>query len=121
MPVGTMLPVGSVAWMGFVVSPDGGMPQLAPLAAVEDAQHQDGAAVVAVLECVGSAEHSQNDLSILVSISERASQLRMAPEHVSSRVQLAGNAGCEFRELVVQEGGESIEIGKRVDRPLDLY
>ena len=45
----------------------------------------------------------------------------MAAEHVSSHYQLAGNAGCEFWELVVQEGGESIEIGKRVDRPLDLY
>lgn len=44
----------------------------------------------------------------------------MAPEHLSSRNQFGRNAGGEFRELVVQERGESIEIGERVERPLDV-
>ncbi len=111
----------SVAWMGVGVSPDGGVPPLSLLAAVEDAQHQHGAAIVAVLKCVRSAEHRQDELTVFVAMAEWASQLRMAPEHVSSRNQFAGYACGEIRELVVQERSESIEIGERVERPLDFY
>jgi hypothetical protein len=45
---------------------------------VEDPQHQNGAAVVAVLKGVRSTEHRQHDLPVLVAISERAAPLRMA-------------------------------------------
>lgn len=70
---------------------------------------------------LGSAEHRQDEFAVLVAMAESASQSWMTPEHVSSRNQFAGNAGCEIRELVVQERREAIEIGQRVERPLDFY
>ena len=91
------------------------------LAAVENAQHQHRAAVVAVLESVGATHDRQHDFTVFVAISEWASQPRMATEHISPFDPLASDAGCGFWEPVVQESGESTEIGKRVDRPLDLY
>lgn len=72
------MPDGSVGWMLFVLPPDDGVRRLPQLAAVEDPQHQNGAAVVAVLKGVRSTEHRQHDLPVLVAISERAAPLRMA-------------------------------------------
>lgn len=71
--------------MGFVPS-DRGVPRLPALAAVEHAQHQDRASVVAVLECVRSTEYRQDDLAVLVTIAKWPSKLRMAPEHDSARM-----------------------------------
>ena len=91
--VGTTLPSGSVAWMDFVVPlPDDGGTWLPPLAAVEHAQHQHGAAIVAVLKCVGAAEQRQHDFAILGANAEWASQVRMAAEQIGPRAQFRGDA-----------------------------
>ncbi len=73
------------------------------------------------MEGVGSAEHFEDDLSVLVAIPDRPSQLRMPTEHIGPCDQLTGDAWGQSWELDVQERGESIEIGERVERPLDLY
>jgi len=45
----------------------------------------------------------------------------MPTENVSTCNELTGDACGELGELPVQERGKSIEIGERVERPLDLY
>ena len=110
MRVGTRSPVGSAVWMGFGVSPDGGVSRLSLLAAVENAQHQHGAAVVAILECVRSAEHRQDELAVFVAMAEWASLQGMAPEHVCPCHQLTGDASGEIGKLVVPSDAASSAI-----------
>lgn len=101
--------VGAIAWRGFGPFD----PRRAASTGArgrEHAQYQDRTLVVAVLECVCSAEYRQDDLAVVVTIAKWPSQPRMPPEPVSSRNQVAGNAGGEFWKLVVEEGGEAIEI-----------
>ena len=98
-----------------------GKRRLSQLAAVEHAQHQDGAAIVAVLKEVRSAEHPEDDFAVLVAMPDRSSQLWMPTEHVRSGCDLTGDACGELWELRMQERGEPVEIGERVERPLDLY
>lgn len=87
--------------MDFVVPPDDGVRRLPQLATMEYAQHQDRAAIVAVLKGVRSAEHLEDDLSVLVAIPDRSSQLWMATEHIGPCYQLTGDACGEFWELGV--------------------
>ncbi len=74
----------------------------------------------------GSPDGGGSLLSLLAAVvfaamTEWASQQWMAPEHVSPCHQLTGNVCGEIRDLVVEERGESIEIGECVERPLDFY
>lgn len=45
----------------------------------------------------------------------------MPTKNISPCDEFTGNAGGQLGELIVQERGKSIEVGKRIDRPLDRY
>ncbi len=45
----------------------------------------------------------------------------MPPKKISPYHELAGDAFGKFRESLVEECGKSIEVGKCVGRPFDLY
>ena len=97
---------------------------LAPLPrfpAVEDAEHQNGAAIVAVLKGVCATEHLEEDFSVFLATGDGSSQFRMPTKHLSSHHEFARDTCSELGKSCVQEGSESIEVGEGVERPLDLY
>ena len=84
-------------------------------------EHENRATVVAILQDVRSAEHSKNDLAVLVAGGDWPSQLWMPPENVSPDNQLVRHVCGEVGELLVEQRRESIEVGEGVERPLDVY
>lgn len=88
---------------------------------MEHAEHQDGVAVVAVLKRILTTEHLENDLAVFVTTGDCPSQLRMPAEDVCALDQFTGDVGGDVGKPVVQEGRESIEVVKSVERPLYFY
>ena len=66
--------------------------RLPHLAAVEHAQHEDGAAIVAILKGVRSTEHLEDELAVLFAISQGSPQPRVSTEDVSPDNQLFGDS-----------------------------
>ena len=90
-------------------------------ARVEDAEHQNGVTIVSVLKSVGATEDLEEEFAVFRPTCDRPSELRMAPKHVSASDEFARHTCREVGESGVEERGESIEVGKCVERPLDLY
>lgn len=94
------------------------LPRFAP---VEDAEHQNGAAVVPVLKRLCATEDLKEDLAAFFATCYGSPKLRMPTEKVSPLDKLTGDARGEVGELFVQERGKSTEVGEGVERPFDLY
>lgn len=89
-------------------------------AAVEDPEHQDGAAIVPVLKSVRATEHLQQEFAVFLAACYGSSQLRMSAEDVSPLDKFVRDARREVGKPFVEECRKSIEVGERVERPLDL-
>ena len=88
---------------------------------VEDAEHQNGTAIVPVLKGVGGTEHLEEKFAVFLAARYGLSQLRVPPEDVSSLDKFVGDARGKAGKLLVEECRKSIEIREGVERPLDLY
>lgn len=88
---------------------------------MEDAEHQNGAAIVPVLKGVGATEHLEEEFAVLLATCERSSQLRMSAEDVTPLDKFVGDACCEVGRPLVEECRKSIEVSEGVERRLDLY
>lgn len=90
------------------------LPRFAP---VEDAEHQNGAAVVPVLKRLCATEDLKEDLAVFFATCYGSPKLRMPTEKDSPLDKLTGDARGEVGELFVQERGKSTEVGEGVERP----
>jgi hypothetical protein len=88
---------------------------------VEDAEHQNGAAIVTVLKGVCATEHLEEDFAVFLATCEGSSHFRMPTKNLSSHDKFARDTCSEVGKSCVQERSESIEVGEGVERPLDLY
>src|SRR5262249_19633127 len=89
--------------------------------AVEDTQHHDPMAVVAILEHVRGAEHFQDELPVLPGSRERPDKFRRSRENLRSGNDLLRNDGGKLWRLLMKKRRESIEVGEGVVRPFELY
>jgi hypothetical protein len=88
---------------------------------MEYAEHQNALAVISVLQGVGSPEDLQEELAILFALSYGSPQPRVSAENISPCDEFGGYTSSEVREPLMQERGESIEVGEGIERPLDRY
>ena len=88
---------------------------------MDDAQHHDPLAVVAILEHVGSAEHLHHDLPVLFTRRDGPSEFRMAREQLRSGDDFLCDECRKLGRIFLKKLGESIEVGERIIRPLDIY
>ena len=96
-------------------------PALSRLTAVEDTQHHESIAVVAILKNVCGAQDFQDQLPVLLASRERPAKLRMSRENLRSGDDLASNDLGKLGRLVVKKCRESIEVGESVVRPFEIY
>ena len=94
------------------------LPCLAP---VENPEHQNETAIVRVLKDVCAADHLEEEFAVFLAACDGSSQLRMSAEDLGPLNEFVRDARREVGEPFVEECRESIEIGYRVERPLDLY
>ena len=90
-------------------------------AAVEDAQHHDPVAVVAILEHVGSAEHLHHDLPVLLTRRDGATEFRVPGEQLRSADNFVCDDCRNLGGLILEERRESIEVGECIVRPIEVY
>jgi len=88
---------------------------------MEDAQHHHPATVIAILEHVGSAEHLHHDLSVLFTRRDGTTEFRMPGQQLRSGNDFVCDDCRKLWGLVVEERRESIEVGKRIVRPIEVY
>ncbi len=76
-----------------------------------DPKHQNRAAVISVLQDVRGTEHLEEQLAVLITASERTSQLRMPTKDVRPIDKLVGDPRREFGKPFVEERRKSIKVG----------
>lgn len=87
----------------------------AQFAAVKEPQDDDNLAVVAVLDRIHPAEHGKDKFPVGAALSDRAPHLRMPPEQLGPRTQLARDACGDRRITLVKEGGKPLKILQRIN------
>ena len=88
---------------------------------MEDAQHHDPVAVIAILEHLGSTEHLHHDLPVLLARRDGATELRMAGEQLRSGDDFLCDDCRKRGGLLLEERRESIEVGECIVRPIEVY
>jgi len=88
---------------------------------MEDTQHHEPIAVVAILEDVRGAQHFEHDLPVLLASRERPAKFRMSRENLRSGDDLLSNDRGKLGRPLVKKRGESLEVGEGVVRPFEVY
>ena len=88
---------------------------------MEDAEHQNGAAIVPILKGVCATEHLKEEFAVLLAARYGSSQFRMPAEDVSPLDNFVRDARRKAGKPFVEECSKSIEVREGVERPLDLY
>lgn len=87
---------------------------------MEDAQHYDPVAVVAILEHVGSAEHLHHDLPVLFARGDGATEFRMPGEQLRSGDDFVRDDCRKLWGLVLEERYESTSCAAPPEPPQPL-
>ena len=88
---------------------------------MEDAQHHDSVAVVAILKRVGSGEHLHHDLPVLFTGRDGPAEFRVPGEQLRSGDDFLCDDCRKLGGLVLEKRCESIEVGECIVRPFEVY
>ena len=108
-PAGQVVAAESRAFDGRRESLDRTLPWFAP---VEDAEHQNGAAIVPVLKGVCGAQHLKEEFTVLLAACYGSSQLRMSAEDVSPLDKFVRHASREVGKPFVENAANRSRSAK---------
>jgi hypothetical protein len=82
---------------------------------VKDPQDEDHLAVAAVLNRMDAAEHGKDEFAVHAALSHWSPYIRVPPEQLGPRDQLARDAAGEFWIALVKEVGKPLKIVERIN------
>src|ERR1043166_3356770 len=94
---------------------------VALLAPVKHPQLDEALSVIAILKHISRVEDAQHDLAIFIAPSDRTPEVRMMRQDLRLLDDLARHDPGKRGMMLMQEGGEAIEVGERVVRPFERH